>query len=395
MKIKCPICGVGFESDDALVSELAEDIKKKLGLEYEKKLKAELAVRGQQSAEEENERQRKIKTQLEFLQKKAEADREINESLRKQVDELISQIKTLSKEKDTAKIDAQKDLDREAERIRKEEAQKAEERHRLEKKQLEEMLNQTRKSLDEAKARSEQGSGQQKGEALELDLENSLRGAYLADEISEIRKGVSGADISQRVKNSRLVDCGVILYECKNAKWKKAWIEKLKENVRAAGANIGVLVATDLPVEYGEIHQVEGHIWAVPPRLAVVFAAAMRHQLILMASAIENNKSKDKKLEYLYQFLVGPEFRARIEAVIGGYNKLQAELEKEKRAAKTRWSHQEKAIRMMIDSTFEMYGDFQGLLGGELAALPESLSGEEIQGVKELIVEDFLEMDVD
>ncbi len=71
-------------------------------------------------------------------------------------------------------------------------------------------------------------------------------------------------------------------------------------------------------------------------------------------------------MEILYQFLTGPEFRHRIEAIVENYGALQTEIEKEKRAAQLRWSKQEKSIRVVIDNTIGMYRDLQGITGGAM-----------------------------
>jgi len=114
-----------------------------------------------------------------------------------------------------------------------------------------------------------------------------------------------------------------------------------------------------------------------------------------VSAAHRNNEFKEEKMEYLHRFLTGPEFRSRVESMIQSYNKLQIEMEKEKRAAKSRWAQQEKAIRLLVDNTYGLFGDFQGLLGGELSELPESLSGGDGRSIREIIVEDLLELPED
>jgi len=384
MIITCPHCMKEFESKEILDSQLLGDAKKAAEQEFKQKLDEELHAA-------ETRYREKLETELLVQSKKAADEKEVSESLRGQVDSLLEELKELRIARDNAKHDADQRLEREREAIRREEGQKAEERHNLAVKQLEEKLRQTRVSLDEAKARAAQGTGQQRGEALELDLEDKLRAAFPYDKIAEVKKGKSGADIVHTIKNEQGITCGVILYECKNAKWQAAWIDKLRGDVRSASANVGVLVATNLGPNYADVQQVDGHIWAVTPTNAILTATVMRNQLIAVHAAHRNNELKDEKMEYLHRFLTGPEFRSRIEGMIQGYNRLQAELEKEKRAAKTRWSHQEQAIRLMVDSTYGMFGDFQGLLGSELPELPESLSGGDGRSIKDIIVEDFLE----
>jgi hypothetical protein len=119
----------------------------------------------------------------------------------------------------------------------------------------------------------------------------------------------------------------------------------------------------------GDMKHLDTNIWVVKPRLAPVLAAALRVTILQVDAANKMNAGKDTKMESLYQFLVGPEFRHRIEAIVENYSTLQLEIEKEKRAAALRWAHQEKAIRAVIDNTIGMYGDLQGITNRALPSI--------------------------
>src|SRR4051794_37624860 len=87
------------------------------------------------------------------------------------------------------------------------------------------------------------------GEALELEIEELLREAFRDDEISEVKKGQRGADITEKVIDRRGRNCGTILWETKNGKWQEAWLAKLRDDQRQAKAHIAVLVATNPPAD--------------------------------------------------------------------------------------------------------------------------------------------------
>jgi hypothetical protein len=204
---------------------------------------------------------------------------------------------------------------------------------------------------------------------LELDLENRLREEFPFDQIDEVKKGARGADLKQIVKNHSFADCGILLWETKNGKWQPAWVPKFKQDIREANANIGVIVSQEIPTEYGDMKHLESNVWVVKPSLAPVLAAALRATILQVDAANKMNAGKDAKMEALYQFLVGPEFRHRVEAIVENYGTLQAEIEREKRAAALRWAHQEKAIRAVIDNTIGMYGDLQGITNRALPTI--------------------------
>ena len=113
----------------------------------------------------------------------------------------------------------------------------------------------------------------------------------------------------------------------------------------------------------------ENNVWVVTPRLAPRLAAALRITILQVTAANKMNAGKDVKLESLYQFLVGPEFKHRVEAIVENYTVLQDEIEREKRSSVLKWARQEKAIRAVIDNTIGMYGDLQGITNRALPAI--------------------------
>jgi hypothetical protein len=219
---------------------------------------------------------------------------------------------------------------------------------------------------------------------LELDLEARLREEFPYDNIGEVKKGQRGADIIQTVRNTTAADCGVLLWETKNGKWQPAWVPKFKGDIREAAANIGVIVSQELPPEYGDMKHLEANVWAVKPRLAPMLASALRTTILQVDMANKMSAGKDAKMEALYQFLVGPEFRHRVEAIVENYGMLQAEIEKEKRAAALRWAHQEKSIRAVIDNTIGMYGDLQGITNRALPGIKALEPGADTEEVEQL-----------
>jgi hypothetical protein len=406
-EIKCPKCGTKIDIDDIL----AKDIEERIIAEEHKKHEAEIEKVKRQAEELANEQlkaklelaekkkdqaleleREKIQAEIESKAKKASQDQELlikklsddadstkedNEKLRGQLSELMDDLRAEKKAKNDAELEAKKKLAEEEEKIRKEAKENADETHRLKILEMEKKLADTQKSLADAQRKAEQGSQQNQGEVLELDLENDLRSEFPIDDIFEVKKGVRGADITQIVKNNRLEQCGVLLWESKNASWQPSWIAKFKEDIRNASANIGIIVSKELPDEYGDMRAVEANVWAVKPKLALALASAMRNQIISVFTANHNNENKDEKMEILYQFLTGPEFRHRIEAIVENYGALQNEIEKEKRASQLRWTKQEKSIRVVIDSTIGMYGDLQGITGGAMSEIKQLEAGSE------------------
>lgn len=397
--IICKKCGEEIEIDKALEGQIearvlaAEHKKHELELQ---KVKEEALASAQKLAKSASDlarkeaaddleiAKRKMESELASVQKKVSAEQELlvkslrddaysekeqSKKLREQLSELM---KALREEKDAranAELEAQKKVVAETDKIREDATKNAEDKFHLKNAELEKQLGDTKKALEEANRKVAQGSQQNQGEVLELDLENRLREEFPFDQIEEVKKGQRGADLKQIVRNQSMTACGILLWETKNGKWQPAWVPKFKQDIREANANIGVIVSQELPTEYGDMKHLDANVWVVNPRLAPVLAAALRTTILQVDAANKMNTGKDAKMEALYQFLVGPEFRHRVESIVENYTTLQDEIEKEKRAATLRWSRQDKAIRAVIDNTIGMYGDFQGITNRALQSI--------------------------
>ena len=398
--IKCKNCGVEIEIDKALEGPIEARV---LAAEH-KKHEAELTkvrTEAKETAQKEAETdlgiaKKKLEAEMLSTQKKANAEQELliktlkddaeeakedNKKLRGDLSEMMKTLREEKRARENAELEAEKKMSLEQDKIREQIAKDADEKYRLKLAEQEKQLSDTKKALEEAQRKAAQGSQQNQGEVLELDLENRLASEFPLDEIVEIKKGQRGADVKQIVHNQSGISCGILLWETKNGRWQPAWVPKFKQDIREASASIGVIVSQEMPSEYGDMKHLETNVWVVKPLLAPVLAAALRGTILQVAAANKNSQGKDAKMEVLYQFLVGPEFRHRIEAIVENYGTMQSEIEKEKRAAALRWAHQEKAIRNVIDNTIGMYGDLQGITNRALPKIEtlELPSGDETE----------------
>ena len=363
--IKCPDCDSEFNIAEGLTQDIRAELLKEQHISHQKALlqqKEAMEVELKEKIEkakdlkeaEQAEENRQLKTQL-------QEDKKITEGLRKQISDLIAQLKQSENEKQSAKNQMELDLIKQREQIRQEVLKEADEKDSLKRAELEKKLADTTKSLNEAKRRAEQGLNTNQGEVLELKLEDYLKSAFPTDKIEPVKTGQRGADIKQFVNNQKGEEVGLILWEVKNAKWSAAWIDKFKNDVRQAGASIGILVSRELPTDYNDFHSLSSNLWLVKPNLATHLAKALRVSLVQVREAHQMNVGKDQKLENLFQFITSPAFRHRIEAILDYYSRFQKELEKEKKQAQLRWSRQEQNSRLTIDNVLGMYGDLQGI----------------------------------
>ncbi|HEV7551608.1 MAG TPA: DUF2130 domain-containing protein [Candidatus Angelobacter sp.] len=228
------------------------------------------------------------------------------------------------------------------------------------------------RQIEELKRKAEQGSQQLQGEVQELELESQLKAKFPRDTIQPVPKGRFGGDILQQVINPLGNLCGTLLWECKRTKnWSDGWLAKLRDDQRAAKADLAVIVSAVVPKGLDGFDFIEG-IWIVEPRFAIPVAIALRQSIVELAGMRQTREGLQTKMGMVYEYLTGPGFRQRVEAIVERFSEMHEDLDKERRAIMRLWAKREEQIRGVIDSTAGMYGDLQGI-GGKAFREIESL----------------------
>ena len=262
----------------------------------------------------------------------------------------------------------------------------AEEAERLKVAERDQKIASMQRTIEELQRKAEQGSQQTQGEVQELELESLLRSKFLYDTIEPVPKGDYGGDVLHRVVSQSGVACGTILWESKRTKnWGPSWLAKLREDQRAAKAEISVLVSQALPEGVDTFDVIEG-VWVAHPRLIVPVATVLRDLLLQVSTARTVNEGQQTKAEMVYQYLTGPRFRLRVEAIVEAFSSMQDDLEKERKAIMKQWAKRSEQIERVMGATVGMYGDLQGIAGKsiqeieglEFHALGAGVSDEEV-----------------
>lgn len=166
--------------------------------------------------------------------------------------------------------------------------------------------------------------------------------------------------------------CGTILWESKRTRnWSDSWLPKLRDDQRAAKAEIAVIISQAVPKHVNTVDLVEG-VWVAEPRCAIPIGVALRQSLIELAAARQAIGGQQTKMEMVYCYLTGPRFRQRVEAIVEKFADMQEDLEKERRTMTRSWAKRDAQIRGAIEATAGMYGDLHGIAGKSLSEL-ESL----------------------
>jgi hypothetical protein len=418
--ITCPNCDHKFPLTDSLAAPLIADVKRQAEAAAAKKdreiaaredaMRAEKAgLEKQRAALEETvtqklaaERHRIVSEEAAKAKLRAAAD--LEEKAR-----ALAELQGVLKERDQKLADAQKaqaefeKKTRELEDAKREMALavqrgitagleserakaklEAEEALKLRVSEKDQIIASMQNKIEELKRKAEQGSQQLQGEVLELELENLLRGRFPLDSIEPVPKGEFGGDLVQRVIGASGATCGALLWEMKRTKnWQDGWIAKLREDQRRAKAEFAVIVSTALPKGVHTFDLVDG-VWVADFKCAVPIAIVLRQLLTDVATARLVGEGQQSKMELVYDYLTGPRFRQRIEAIVEKFDEMQSDLDKERKSMTKLWAKRQMQIDGVLASTAGMYGDLQGIAGKALR---------EIEGFELPMIEDMQEDD--
>ncbi|MBL7699924.1 MAG: DUF2130 domain-containing protein [Chitinophagaceae bacterium] len=408
--IKCPKCGFMFPMGEAVSEEYKNELRNKM-LEYKKqkddevkkhrdeldkkeKTLQDLLLRSEQEYARkltdersrirqhlEEELRKSIGTDFEnrihlLQQVNAQSEEKLKAARQKELEFLLKEQDLLKKEQEL-QITLQKKLLEErlslTDQIRKEEVEKIALREtelQLKLKELEKQLDTQKKLADEMKRKAEQGSMQLQGEAQELLLEEILRDNFPFDQVIEVGKGVEGADCILTVRNAAGVEFGKIIFESKRTKtWSNNWIEKLRNDMRSKQADIAVLVTQVYPRNMDSFGEREG-IWICSFKEVNGLTAALRTAIIRIAEARQTEENKGEKMQTLYNFLTGLEFRQQMEAIVEGFISLKDSIIREKLQMEKIWREREKQLEKVLINTAGMYGSIKGIAGASVTSIP-------------------------
>ena len=354
-----------------------------LRIELEAALRHELEAHAKVREKELNEQNELLQQRLEDFRDQLAQSAQSEHRLKESLDQL-KQEQGIAIEKAVAKVrEAMRaEATLQAERSFREKFEGELEKLRLKQAELEKQRDDALRTAEELKRRMEQGSQQAQGEVLELALERELPIRFPTDQITPVSKGIYGADLVQTVVSPSGQTCGSITWETKNAQnWNSKWIEKLRYDMIANKSEFAVLVTMVLPPEIRHFGQLNG-IWVCDLPSWPGLATVLRLQVLNLAAARASAEGRDQKMDILYKYLTGPEFRERVNAVMHTFIQMQDQLNREKRAISKHWSTREKQVQKVLEGMAGMYGDLQGIIGK--TSLPEIEALELAYGEEEM-----------
>lgn len=383
--IICPKCSNQISIDEALGHQLEESLKKEFAVQREKERQEEREkVRAWQEKKEKEfeEQQRATRQKIEedikkkiqeesaadqkFLKEELEENKVRNKKLMDQLTEMTRELRNVRQEKEEAKLEMEKKLSEEQEKIRQKAEQETLEKSHLQLKEKEQVIESLKRSLEEAQRKAAQGSQQLQGEVLELELEEYLKKEFPMDDITPVAKGIRGADVLQSVHDTMGRVCGTIIWESKRTKnWSEEWVSKLKDDMRTSGSDVAILVSEVLPQGIKYFGPKDG-IFVTCFDCLLGVSSQIRLALIKENQIKGSVVGKNEKMEVLWNYLSSNQFTQKVEAIVEAFSIMKEDLEREKRVYNQLWAKREKQIERVINNTVGMHGDLQGLMGASL-----------------------------
>jgi len=394
--IKCPQCGHQFPMEEAVSEEYKKALRDQMQA-YKKQKDSELAKKDSEyaslAAKKEAEfsqqlQQEKLQLQqsleislrktivtdfenkLQLLEQNAKDNEEKLKLSRQKELEFLQKEQALKNKEAELEISVQKKLQEErsklSDELRKLEEQKSaakETDYLMRLKELEKQLDDQKKLAEEMRRKAEQGSMQLQGEVQELALEAMLQSAFPFDLISEVGKGVRGADCIQTVRNNFGQECGKIIYESKRTKdFGGDWIEKLKADMRSLGADVAVIVTQAMPKDMDGFGEKNG-VWICQFTEARAMIALLRDGIIKVYSAAKSQQNRGDKMHLLYDYLTGNEFAEQWKAVREGFMSMKLSIQRERDAMEKLWKAREKQLEKVLLNAAYIRGSIEGIAG--------------------------------
>lgn len=376
-KIKCPNCKTEFALGEAETEEFKKELQQKMTTyvkqkeeEYQQRISDLEKQRQSIQADAIKKASAEFQVQIKSLEEESKNKTAQLQTLQRKELDLLRERNELEQRTKNFEVEIEKRLLEDRKRIEQEAVQRESQLFELKMKEKDLQMESLKKTIEELKRKSEQGSMQVQGEAQEILLEELLRDYFPYDTISEVGKGVEGADCIQIVRNHFGSECGKIIFESKRTKaFSNSWVEKLKNDMRSKQADVAILVTQTYPKDMTCFGERDG-VWICSFQEVVALTTAMRHTIIRIAETKRGEENKGEKMQLLYSYLTGNEFRQQIETIVEGFLSLKNSISKERIQMEKMWKEREKQLEKVLISTSGLYGSIKGIAGASIGNIP-------------------------
>ena len=369
-EVTCPKCGHQFELNESLKNEVEKELRGKM-LEWQKKKEEDFDKQKQLLvADTQKKVLEESAAQLKALQEEAKIKTQQLQELQKKELDLLRDKNALEEKQKNLEVEIEKRFLEKRKEIEESAIKREQELFDLKTKEYKLQMEQQQKLIEELKRKSEQGSMQLQGESQELLLEEILKEHFPFDIIEEVGKGVEGADCIQLVRNNSGTVCGKIIYESKRTKaWSNGWLDKLKNDKRNSGSDVAILVSQVFPKDMEKFGEKDG-VWICGFNEVSSVSYLLRNGIIKIHEAQKSQENKGDKMQMLYDYLTGNEFRGQMEAIVEGFVAMKQSITKERIQMEKLWKEREKQLEKVLLSTSGLYGSVKGIAGASINDIP-------------------------
>jgi len=401
-EVKCPNCSHAFPIEEVMAEEYKKELRNKM-LDFQKKKDEEFSKKEQEFLNK--EKLQALVFEEKLAKEKSQLQKQLEETLRKSIandfenqmlmlqnankdnEEKLrtarqKELEFLKKESEFKNREAelelvmQRKLQEErntlADQIKKQEQDKnaiKETEYQLKFKEYEKQIEDQKKLVDEMKRKAEQGSMQLQGEVQELILEELLQANFPFDMISEVGKGIRGADCIQTVRNTSGQECGKIIYESKRTKdFGGDWIEKLKKDKIAVSADVAVIVTQTYPKGMDCFGEKDG-VWICSFEELKAVAYVLRDSILRLYTATKSQENRGDKMHMLYDYLTSTEFASQWNAISEGFMSMKMSIQSERNAMERMWKAREKQLEKVLLNAVHISGSVEGIAGKDIVKL--------------------------
>ena len=369
-EITCPNCGHQFELNESIKTEVEKELRGKM-VDWQKNKEAEFE---KQRTAIETAAQKKVLEESSVKMKMLEEEsrlktQQLQDAEKKQL-ELLRDRSALEEKQKNMELELEKRFLEKRKELEDNTVKREQEVFDLKVKEYKLQMEQQQKLIEELRRKSEQGSMQLQGESQEVLLEEILKENFPFDLIEEVGKGVEGADSIQTIRNSSGHPCGKIIYESKRTKgWNNNWVDKLKADMRNSGADVAILVTQTFPKEMDRFGERDG-VWICNFSEVGSVAHLLRNGILKIYEIQRSQENKGDKMQLLYNYLTGIEFRGQVEAIVEGFMAMKQSVARERIQMEKIWKEREKQLEKVLLSTSGLYGSVKGIAGASFGDIP-------------------------
>jgi len=139
--------------------------------------------------------------------------------------------------------------------------------------------------------------------------------------------------------------------------------------MRNKQADVAILVTQAYPKDMSCFGEKDG-VWICSFSEVVALTAALRHTIIRISETKKAEENKGEKMQMLYSYLTGMEFRQQIETIVEGFLSMKNAITRERVQMEKMWKEREKQLERVLLRTSGLYGSIKGIAGASIGEIP-------------------------